>query len=214
MRCTEARDGMHELLSGTLTERASLDAHLASCTECAEHFHALTEVSAAADRLAGAPVDSAALDRIAEGLRSKLDAPARPLLARPLPRLALAGLAAAALFTTGLAAGRSTRGTQTLAAQVVEKPVYIERTVEVPKPVVEERVVVREVPIVHTRVVYRDRPAKALEATSSPAQYAVANAIPPEPVNEPIAVGVIVSQSFRPARVAPEPSAEPGTPPA
>jgi hypothetical protein len=214
MRCAEAHKQMHELLSGVLDARGALDSHLAECAECAGRYRALESVSQAAVCLANGPADEAALDRVSAGFRSKLATPAPLAGSRRLPRFALAGVASIALFAAGLATGRATPVPRAPVTQVVEKPVVVERTVEVPKPVVEERVVYKEVPVVRTRTVYRDRPVKALAEVPHRAQYAVANATPPESVNDPIAVGVIVSQTLRPVRVAPEPSAEPGTPPA
>jgi hypothetical protein len=212
MRCAEAHRQMHELLSGTLAERGALDGHLSECAQCAAEYRALESVAGAAIALASGPADPSALDRIAEGLSPKLRAQTRPLTARPLARLAVAGLAAAALFSAGMATGRYTQAAPAAAPQVVEKPIYVDRAVEV--PVVEERVVYKQVPVVRTRVVYRDRAVKALAEEPDRAQYAVANADATEPIAEPIATGTIVSLSYRAATLAPEPSDVAGAPPA
>jgi len=160
VKCRKARKLMHELVDGTLPDRAELDEHLVECAECRTELRALAHVESAVRDVVECDVSEQALQRLTAGVVSALPAH-QPVAPRAfgLRWMPAAAVIALAMFSAGLGVGRWLWPRETTVTRVVMVPEVREKVVEVEVPVVRERVVIKEVPVVKTRVVYRDREA-------------------------------------------------------
>ncbi|MFQ6130449.1 MAG: anti-sigma factor family protein [Armatimonadota bacterium] len=201
MRCRQARRLIHELIDGDVCGDADLDQHLAECAACRQELWALERAQDAVGAVVQRDVPDQALERIAAGVTSSVQAPGRQPI-RPVWRKLVPAFAAASLvmFLAGVGVGRWAWPRELTVTEVVTVPKVIERTVEVPV----ERVVEKEVPVFKTRYVYveRDREGSSPEAKPPPVKLEPVvihlNASPP-----PVAPKLV--REVRPARLAAQP---------
>lgn len=172
MRCREARALIHEAEDRRQPVSEELQQHAAACTACRALLEASRQASALVAR-SGAAVSADELDGLTERVMARLAAPG-PRRTATWRRWALAGAAAVALFSAGLASGRELWPRTVVVTRDVPRVRVIDRpvTVIVEKPVVRERVVTRRVPVVVPRIVERpvavadQPPAQRLPSTS------------------------------------------------
>ncbi len=214
MDCRQAREQMHETLCVSAPPGAPLEAHLAGCTVCREHFARLTALQGVVRSSTAAPVPD---ERLAEAVeRARAQAVAGQRAARPGRPLAWAGAALAfglCAFAGGLWTGRTAcpREVTVVRTEVRYEPVerVIEKPVEVRVPVVEyrDRVVVRTV-----RVAAPAGPAAGERSTAvpGPGDGATAGALALAALQMQSMEPVVVSQEIVPARtLTPPPPTEP-----
>ncbi len=206
MNCEQARRVMQDILDGTQVDNAELDAHCAQCPQCRAEWRQLQAIDSAvrADTQCDVPV--ASRDRVMASALQRIEFESADTArgARWLRRVATAALLAA-VFASGLYAGRAVWPREVTITQIVKVPEVREKIVEVEVPVVKERVVVKRVSVYKTRIVYRDREVEKPVAVVTPAETPApptADQFVTRPETEPFMTTVTVFQETRPAQLA------------
>ncbi len=206
MNCRNARKLMHEILDGTFTHQARLEAHLTECERCRAQWAMLSRTQDALIQCVGRPVEDSALERLTSSVLAEVGTRETGPPVVPAPRRWVAVAIAAGLllaFATGLGAGRTIWPREMAVTRVVTEREVVERQVRIEVPVPRERVVVKRVPVLKTNVVYRDRPTReagAAEEGVVPAPGETLAASPPPKV-ELVAVNPVLRREIRPAAV-------------